>query len=63
MMSVMGGPYVRGLPANIDYLGLGTPSVTTRRFSLGDSESAGTLLARIGLHPRMTFEGYLRSMV
>jgi hypothetical protein len=41
---------------------LGPSSVTTRCFSLGDSESAGTLLAGIGLHPLMTLQGRLRSM-
>src|SRR6266436_550805 len=58
MMSVMEGPLHSRIAAPTSTIWVLEPSsVTTRCFSLRDSESAGTLLAGIGLHPLMTLQG------
>ena len=55
---VMGGPLQSRIAAPTSTIWVLEPSsVTTRCFSLGDSESVGTLLAGIGLHPLMTLQG------
>src|SRR5260221_1090958 len=58
MMSVMGGPLHSRIAAPTSTIWVLEPSsATTRCFSLRDGESAGTLLAGIGLHPLMTLQG------
>ena len=53
-------PYIRGSPRQHR---LNPSAVSTRCFSLKDSESAATLLAGTGLHPLMALRERPRSMV